>query len=100
MRMRTFVVGACLILLGGCDLVRMFLPREATTATEARAAIERCGIVPDDIAWRVDANGTFAFGRKSADASPITEPQTKCLMQWADKNRIRFAFIGWETGHL
>jgi hypothetical protein len=97
MRIRTVAVGACLILLGGCDLVRMLLPRKAATAAEARAAIERCGVVPDDIAWRVDADGTFAFGRKSADAPPMTEPQTKCLLKWVDDNRIKVAFIAWET---
>jgi hypothetical protein len=76
----------------------MLLPRHATTAAKARAAIERCGIMPDDIAWRVSADGTFAFGRKTADALTATEPQTKCLMQWAEDNRIKVAFIGWETG--
>jgi hypothetical protein len=98
MRMRTVLVGACLTLLGGCDLVRTLLPRNATTAAAARAAIERCGIIADDIAWRVGADGTFAFGNKSGDAPPLTRPQTECLMRWVDDNRIKVAFIGWEYG--
>ncbi len=75
----------------------MLLLRHTTTATEARAALERCGIVPDNIAWRVGADGTFAFGSKSPDASPTTDPQTKCLMRWVEESRIKVAFIGRET---
>jgi hypothetical protein len=75
----------------------MLLPRHSATAAKARAALEGCGIVLDSIAWRVGVDGTFAFGRKSADAPPMTEPQTKCLMRWVGDNRIKVAFIGWET---
>lgn len=73
----------------------MLLPRHSTTAAEAPAALERCGIVPDKIAWRVNADGTFAFGRKSPDASPMTGPQDRCLMRWVEENRIKVAFMAW-----
>ena len=76
----------------------MMLPRHGTTASEAQAALQHCGIAPDSIAWSVSADGTFAFGRKSADAAPMLEKQSECLMHWVEDNRIKVAFIGWETG--
>ena len=97
MRGCTLVLSLCALLLSGCDFVRMLLPRHSTAAAEARSALERCGIDPDSIAWQVGPDGTFAFGRKSADASPMTEPQTKCLMRWVEDNRIKEAFIGWDA---
>lgn len=97
MRSRIIFISACAFLLSGCDFVRMLLPRNVTTAADARAALQRCGVVPDSVAWRVSGDGTFAFGRKSADAAPLTEPQSKCLMRWVQDNRIKVAFIGWET---
>ena len=87
-----------LLLLGGCDAVRAVLPRHGTTATEARAAMLRCGIVPDGVAWSVSPQGTFAFGRKSADAPPMPEAQSRCIMHWTDENRIKVALLGWEEG--
>jgi hypothetical protein len=98
MRSRTYFLSASALLLGGCDLVRMLLPRNATTSVAAREALERCGIASDSIAWSVSADGTFAFGRKSADAAPWPEAQNDCLMRWIKENRIKVAFIGWETG--
>lgn len=98
MKAQTSVVAACALLLGGCDLVHSMLPRHSTTAAEARAAMSRCGIAPDGIAWSISSDGTFAFGRKSAEASPMTDTQSECLMRWVEKNRVKVAFIGWETG--
>ena len=98
MRSRTYVMSLCALLLSGCNLVRMMLPRHGTTAGEAQAALQRCGIAPDTIAWSVSADGTFAFGRKSADAAPMPQTQSECLMRWVEDNRIKVAFIGWETG--
>jgi hypothetical protein len=76
----------------------MMLPRHGTTASEARAALQRCGIAPERIAWSVSADGTFAFGQTSADAAPLLDAQNKCLMRWVEDNRINIAFIGRETG--
>ncbi|WP_169833144.1 hypothetical protein [Sphingomonas panacis] len=98
MKSRTFVIGAVALFLGGCDLIRVMLPRHETTAAEARSALIRCGIVPESIAWSVTAEGTFAFGRKSADSMPMPGPQSACLMRWVEINRVKVAFIGWETG--
>jgi hypothetical protein len=72
----------------------MMLPKKATSATEA---MKQCGIAADAIAWRVDTDGTFAYGRKSADAPPMPSQQNECLMKWVTDNRIKLAFIGWET---
>ena len=96
MRSHTIAIVTCAILLGGCDLVRAVLPHHSTTATEARAALLGCGIVPDSIAWSVSSDGSFAFGRKSADAPPMPDAQTSCIMHWVEENRIKVAFIGWE----
>lgn len=88
---------ACIFLLTGCGLVRTLLPRKGTTAIEAKMAMELCGIEADAIAWSVEADGTFAYGRKSANAPPIPARHNECLVQWVTDNRIKFAFIGWET---
>jgi len=96
--MQTSIVVTCALLLGGCDLVYSMLPRRGTTAADARAALSRCGIAPDSIGWSVSSAGTFAFGRKSAEASQMPEPQSECLMRWIQTNRVKVAFIGWETG--
>ena len=98
MRTQTSVIAACALLLGGCDLVDSVLPRHGTTTADARAAMLRCGIAPDSIAWSVSSDGTFAFGRKSAEASPTPETQDECLMRWVQTNRVKLAIIGWETG--
>jgi hypothetical protein len=82
--------------LSGCDLLDLMLPRRATTPLEARNALERCGVSPDAVAWRVTKNGSFVFGRKTADATPIAEPRTACLLAWAKRNRVNVVFMGWE----
>ncbi|WP_162792386.1 hypothetical protein [Novosphingobium sp. P6W] len=88
-------VGA--LVLGGCDTIRALLPRHGTNAADVRAALSGCGIPLDSIAWSVGPDGTFAFGRKSADALPLLEEQNECLMRWVEKNRIKVGFIGWES---
>lgn len=98
MRDRAIVIAASALLLGGCDFIRAMLPRYGTTVTEARTALSDCGIAPDSIAWSVGPDGTFAFGRHSADAPPLPEKQNECLMGWTEKNRIKVGFIGWEIG--
>lgn len=57
----------------------------------------RCGINPQSISWSVSADGTFAYGRKSADAAGLPEQQDHCLSRWIDEGRIKFAIIGWEV---
>src|SRR5438270_405994 len=96
MRTLIIILAGCGFLLSGCDLIRMLLPRHSTTSAEARGALERCGIIPDGIAWHVTSDGVFSFGRKSAAAAPIAEAQTQCVMRWVDQKRIKAAFIGSE----
>ena len=96
MRAPIVVLAGCAFLLSGCDLIRVLLPRHATTTAEAGRALERCRIISDNIAWHVTTDGVFTFGRKSADAAPMTEAQTKCIMGWVDEKRVKAAFIGWE----
>lgn len=83
--------------LSGCDFLRLMLPHKATTPAEARSAIERCGISPDSLSWRVE-DGAFVFGRKSAYAPPIPDQHSNCLLKWAKDNRVEVRFIGWERG--
>lgn len=42
------------------SIVSMLLPRKRTTDEDARQAIIACGINPDEIAWKVGADGSFA----------------------------------------
>jgi len=95
---RILIIVLCALLLTGCDLVRTLLPRHSTTVAEARSALKHCKIEPDSIAWEVTADGAFASGRKTADAAPMPKAQDECLTSWIEENRIKFAFIGWETG--
>ena len=85
------------LLLSGCDFLTALLPRQTTTAGEARQAISRCGGSPESMAWRVTDDGALAFGRKSADARPIADEVSECLLRWARTNRVEVRFIGWET---
>lgn len=78
-------------------LLRLLLPRRRTTEVEVRAAIVSCGISPDDIAWTVGADGSFAFGRKSPTDQTFSHEQSMCLVKWAQRERIKVGFIGWET---
>jgi hypothetical protein len=39
--------------LSGCDFVRLLLPHKPTTRAEVLSAMQRCGVSPDSIAWRV-----------------------------------------------
>lgn len=82
--------------VSGCDLVKAMAPRNATTQEAARYALTKCGIDPDAIAWSVDEDGLFAFGRKSPDAEAMSVTQSDCIMRWVQDERVKFAFIGWE----
>ncbi|MGN7161968.1 hypothetical protein [Sphingomonas sp. SAFR-052] len=86
------------VVLSACHLLDPIRSRRGTTASEARAALTQCGVVPDSIAWSVEADGTFAFGRKSADSPPIPNPKMECVMRWVDENHLKFGIVGWETG--
>ena len=92
------MIAASSLLLGGCDMIRALLPRHGTNEADVRVALSSCGIPLDSIAWSVSPDGTFAFGRKSADALPLPEEQNECLMRWVEKNRVKVGSIGWETG--
>jgi hypothetical protein len=74
------------------------LPRKRATETDARRAMLACGIGPDELAWSVSADGTFAFGRKHPDAEGPTYDQIDCLTEWARRERIKLGLIAWETG--
>jgi hypothetical protein len=78
-------------------LLRSLLPRRRTTEAKALEAIVSCGINPDEIAWRVEADGSFIFGRKSPVDDGLTYEQMECLLEWADSERVRTSVIGWET---
>jgi hypothetical protein len=93
---RTALLLGSLLILSGCDLIRSMLPRNSTTVAEATKMLQRCRIDPSKIAWRVSADGTFAYGRKSSDASGLPEQQSQCISSWIDDERIKVAFIGWE----
>jgi len=82
--------------LSGCDLLRLMLPHKATTPAEAQNAMERCGVSSDSISWRVTEDGAFVFGRKSADAPPLGDRQSECLLKWAKDSRVDIRFVGWE----
>lgn len=77
-------------------LLRLLLPYRRVTEDEAREAIARCGLSPDDLVWRVTENGAFAFGRKSPEADTLSEQQVQCLVDWATRRRVQLAIIGWE----
>ncbi|WP_010219687.1 hypothetical protein [Sphingomonas sp. PAMC 26621] len=79
-------------------MIRAMPPPQGTNSADARAALASCGITPDSIAWSVSPEGTFVFGRKSADAPPLPEKQSECLMRWIEKGGIKVGVIGWETG--
>ena len=79
-------------------LLWLLLPYRRTTPEEAREALVRCGISPDEITWRVGKDGSFAFGRKHPDDSGLTYEQTSHLLAWARRRRIKVGFIGWEQG--
>lgn len=78
------------------SMLRLLLPYRRTTEAKAQEAIVRCGISPDDIEWRVDADGSFAFGRKDPDSKNLTYEQVECLTDWACRERIRLGIIAWE----
>jgi hypothetical protein len=78
------------------SLLSLLLPYRRTTEEKAREALVRCGVSADDIAWKVGADGSFAFGRKHPEAAGLTEAQMQCLLDWARRERIKVAFMGWE----
>jgi hypothetical protein len=77
-------------------LLSLLLPYRRTTENKARQALLKCGISPDAIAWKVAADGSFAFGRKKPDADALTAAQVQCLLDWTRRERVKVGFIGWE----
>lgn len=97
MRTGLLALSICSLALGGCDLVKMMMPRKATTPDEARQAIQSCEVSPDNIVWTVTEDGAFAFGRKFPGSQSLTPAQSDCLLAWAQHNRVEVRFIGWES---
>jgi hypothetical protein len=79
-------------------LLRLLLPRRRTTDAEVRAAMVNCGIAPGDIVWAIGVDGSFTFGRKSPTDQTFSPEQSMCLVEWAQRERVKVRFIGWETG--
>lgn len=96
MRRRLISLFLCSLPLGGCNFIKMMMPSKPTTSEAAQKAMERCGIAPDSIAWHVTKDGAFAFGKKSPDAEFPSRVQSECLLKWAQENRVKIGFIGWE----
>jgi hypothetical protein len=78
-------------------LLSLLLPRQRTTEAKAREAIIDCGINPDEVAWRVGDDGSFAFGKKHPEADGLTDDQTQRILDWARRERIKLGFIAWEA---
>ncbi|MCR5871400.1 MULTISPECIES: hypothetical protein [unclassified Sphingomonas] len=78
-------------------ILSMLLPRRRTTEDDARQAMMACDINPDEIVWEVGADGSFAIGRKHPDADNLTDARISCLVGWAQRNRIKLGFVGWES---
>lgn len=97
MRRGLITLVLCSLPLGGCNLIKMMMPSKPTTSEAARNAMKQCGIAPDSIAWRVTKDGAFAFGKKSPDAEFPSQAQSECLLKWAQENRVKVGFIGWES---
>jgi len=55
-----------------------------------------CGISPDEIAWQVGDDGSFAFGAKAPNSSGISYEQTSHLLAWAKRQRVKVRFSAWE----
>ena len=75
----------------------LLLPYKRTTEEKAKEALIACGINPDEITWRVGADGVFVFGRKHPDAEDQTDEQLACILGWTRQERIKVGFIGWVT---
>ena len=82
------------------SLLRRVLSCRRTTPEEARQALISYGINPDEIAWRVGEDGSFAFGRKHPGAGGLIYEQTSHILAWARRERIKVGFIGWEQKPL
>jgi len=46
---RFVFIGVCALLLSGCDVIRLLLPRRATTSAEVNEVLRRCGIPARDL---------------------------------------------------
>jgi len=82
-------LAALLALIGG-------YPAQAVTYKQAEDAISKCGMIPDEVLWRVSEKGEVVFGRKSAETPGPTYGQLLCFMGWATKNKVKVALVGWE----
>ncbi|MEH3039445.1 MAG: hypothetical protein PGN21_05205 [Sphingomonas paucimobilis] len=78
-------------------ILSMFLPRKRTTEEDARRAMIACGINPDDIAWTVGVDGSFAFGRDHPHDEAPTDEQIERLVDWTVRKRIKLKLIAWES---
>ncbi len=78
-------------------LLSFLLPYRRTNEESAREALGACGIDPEAISWKVGADGSFAFGKKHPDGADMSYEQIRCILDWTRRERIKVAFIGWET---
>jgi len=76
---------------------RRMLPRRRTTEAEAVSAMVACGVDPDAVAWRVNADGSFVFGRKHPDDAGLTYEQAAGLTAWMERKRVQTWLIAWES---
>ena len=77
-------------LLTGCGA-------KAVTFHDAADAIRNCGMSPEDVLWRVTDKDEILLGRKRSDAPAPSFEQVDCFIRWANENRIKIAFVGWEA---
>ena len=87
---RCFRLAALLPFLGGCAA-------QAVTYEQAANAIRKCGMIPDEVLWRIGEKGEVVFGRKSAETPGPTYEQLSCFMEWATENKVKVALVGWEA---
>lgn len=77
-------------------MLSLLLPYRRTTEGKAREAMQRCGVSPDKVAWKVGPDGSFAFGKKQPDGQDLRQEQVACLIDWTRRERIKLGFLAWE----
>lgn len=87
--MRTHVIALCAgaLLVSGCEKLWSMVPRRTTNVAEVQHTLERCAIRPNELYWRVERDGTFAY------ALGKSGPQMSCLHRWTGRHLIKTAYI-------
>ena len=73
--------------MGGCEKLLSMVPRRATNVAEVKKALARCGLRPNELYWRVERDGTFAY------ALGEPSPQMSCLDRWTGRHLIKTSYI-------